>query len=176
MTEPLTVREEQVRALRKRYPYALDSSWVGRLARERGWQEANALYLRSERKRSAAAMRDLMRETGVESVRSPGEALDLIALACEVFAPDGGFTGVVTRTSDTTLLIASPRCPVYSEIEAREWLGVTACPSWHRRRGWLDALRVQASDSVLQEKKWGDAACVAAIEVGQLWRRAEVRA
>lgn len=168
MTEPLTVREGQVRALRKRYPYALDSSWVGRLARERGWKEANALYLRSERKRSAAAMRNLMRETGVESVRSPGDALDLVALACEVFAPDDGFTGIITRASDRTLRIASPSCPVYGDIEARHWLGVTACPSWHRRRGWLDALRVHASDSVLHEKKWGDAACVAAIEVSGL--------
>lgn len=165
MAEQLTLSEEQIRALRRRYPAAPDSSWVGKLAVRRGWREANVRYLQGEEKRSAAAMRALMRETGVTKVRSSGRALDLIALACEVFAPDSGFTGIVTRSSDHVLRIADLSCPVYREIESRGWRGVTACPSWHRRRGWLSALGVRASDTVLHEKKWGDPACVAMIEV-----------
>ncbi len=165
MAEQRTVSEEQARALRKRYPYALENSWVGRVARERGWQEANALYLRGEQRRSTGAMRALMREAGVTPECSPEDALSLIALACEVFAPEDGFTGEVTRASDTALRIASPNCPAYADIETREWQGVTACPSWHRRRGWLDALHVTADDSMVHEKKWGDEACVAVIEI-----------
>ncbi len=165
MAEQLTLSEAQVRTLRRRYPAAPDRSWVGKLAARRGWLEANVRYLQGEEKRSAAAMRALMRETGAGRVRSTGQALDLIELACEVFAPDGGFSGMVTRSSDHVLRIADLSCPVYREIESRGWLGVTACPSWHRRRGWLNALGVHASDSVLHDKKWGDAACVAMIEV-----------
>ncbi len=165
MADQLTLSEEQIHALRRRYPAAPDRSWVGKLAARAGWREANIRYLQGEEKRSAAAMRALMRETGVKAVRSSGQALDLIALACKVFAPAGGFTGVVTRSSDDVLRIADLNCPVYREIESRGWHGVTACPSWHRRRGWLSALGVRASDTVLHDKKWGDAACVAMIEV-----------
>ncbi len=120
--------DEEVEELRSRFPYAPDRSWVGKLAKKCGWQQANTIYLEGERKRSAAGIRHLMSELGVRRVRSAGEALDLIELAIEVFAPDDGFGGMVTRHSD-------------------------------------GALGVEATNSLVAEKKWGDPACVAKIVV-----------
>lgn len=170
--DALTLTPEQVRRLRKHYPFEPDVSWIPDVVRDEGWLAANVRYLERERERSAAAMRDLMREVRVERVRSTNEVLDLIALAVEVFAPEKGFAGTASRKSDRALQISNPRCPVYQAIEDANWHGVTACPSWHRRRGWLDALGVVATDSVTAEKKWGDPTCATIIEVRAMPPRA----
>lgn len=180
MVQTLTVRRhslrpEQIRALRERHPFAPDQAWVPDCVREQGWLTANIRYLEGERRRSAAAMRDLMRGLGVEQVHSAAEALDLIELAVKVFAPETGFAGTVARESDRSLRITNPRCPVYQSFEDAKWLGVTACASWHRRRGWIDALGAVATDFVTGEKKWGDPACESVIEVRAVAARATRR-
>ena len=142
-------------------------AWVGKLARERGWEEANVTYLAGERKRAAAAMRHLMKEFGVSRVSSEEEATDLLALAFQVFAPADGFFGALERDGNK-LRVEAVDCPIYKALEDANWHTVTACPSWHKRRGWLDALGVKASDTVLREMKWGDPACVTLIEVKRL--------
>ncbi|MSQ42374.1 MAG: hypothetical protein EXR65_04990 [Dehalococcoidia bacterium] len=126
---------------------------------------ANVCYLEGERLRSAEARRDLLRERGLTAPRTAEEAIDLIALAVEVFAPDEGFRGRLIQHSGSELRIVNRECPTYSLVEAQNWHGVTACASWHRRRGWFDALGVAASDSVLFERKWGDPACVCLLRV-----------
>jgi hypothetical protein len=113
-------------------------------------------------------MRALMETLGVEAPVSVEEALDLIELAVHVFVPAEGFQGGTTRTAQNELRIVNPYCPVFRAIEERNWRGVTACPSWHVRRGWLDALEVNATDSVMGEKKWGDPACACVIRVEAL--------
>lgn len=157
--------DAQVRELRERHPYELPRSWVTALARDRGWRDANVIYLEGERKRSAATMRHLMSEPGVKRVHSTEEARDFIELAFEVFAPDDGFSGTLERRRDGTLRVEVADCPIYEALEAAHWLTVTACPSWHRRRGWLDALGVRATGTVLGKKKWGDPACLTVIDI-----------
>lgn len=165
MAPAMALRGDQISRLRERHPYAADLSWLDDTLREEGWLGANTRYLEDERRRSAEAMRDLMQELGVERVESAEQAIELIACAAEVFAPPSGFSGRVVRVSPTSLRIANAECPVYQALEDSGWHSVTACPSWHRRRGWIDALGVRASDTVIAEKKWGDAACVAVIDV-----------
>jgi hypothetical protein len=53
-------------------------------------------------------------------------------------------------------------------MQASGWHSVTACPSTHRRRGWFDALGVDATDTIVGEQKWGDAACATEIEIRQV--------
>ena len=69
------------------HPYRVDFPRDAETIRERDRVDTNVAYLEAEKHRAAAAMRDLIREMGVERVRSREEALDLVALACEVFAP-----------------------------------------------------------------------------------------
>ena len=156
---------EQIQTLRERHPFVPDQAWVPEFVRSEGWLAANICYLERERQRSATAMRDLMGDLGVAQVQSVAEALDLIEVAVNVFAPESGFAGTVARESDHSLRITNPNCPVYQSFEDAKWLGVTACASWHRRRGWIDALEVVATDFVCGEKKWGDPACECVLEV-----------
>jgi hypothetical protein len=157
--------DEQIRVLRSRFPYQLPSEWAARLAAHDGWRAANTIYLNAERKRASSGMRHLMAEVGVDRVRSREEALELFELAFRTFASSDDFTGRIERQPEGALRIEVERCPVYEALEAADWRGVTACPSWYRRRGWLDAMGVQATDSLLGEKKWGDSACVSEIQV-----------
>ncbi len=170
MVQTLTVRRhslspEQIQTLRERHPFAADQAWIPEFVRVQGWLTANIRYLEGERQRSATAMRDMMRELGVEQIQSAAEAVDLIELAVGVFAPEPGFAGTVAREADCSLRITNPHCPVYQSFQDAKWMGVTACASWHRRRGWIDALGVVATDFVCGEKKWGDPACECVIEV-----------
>ena len=162
---PFQLTGDQVQRLRTDYPYGEDLVWLADVVKTDGWLPANLQYLQRERERSTEAMRSLMRELGVRRVSGCQEALDLIQLACAVFAPESGFRGTATRDSECELRIANEHCAVYQSLEDQHWLGITACPSWHRRRGWIDAMGVLATDTILAEKKWGDPACVTVIEV-----------
>lgn len=164
--KPLT--DEQVQALRQRFQYQLPTEWVARLAARDGWPQANRTYLNGERKRSGVAMRALMDEVGIERVHSREQAIDLIELAFQVFTGGADFTGTIERKADGLLWVEVQQCPVYEALEAAHWHTVTACPSWYRRRGWLDALSVQATDTLLGEKKWGDAACASEIQIQRI--------
>lgn len=158
--------EEQARRLRARHPYHADQAWVAQTVAREGWVAVNQRYLANERSRFEAAMRDLLSELGLAAARSTEEALDLLELAFQVFAPaEEGFTGRLIREGTNGLRIEQPTCPTFRLFEEQRWHGVTACASWHRRRGWLDALGVRASDTVLAEQKWGDPACIAAVQV-----------
>lgn len=156
---------EQVQGLRARHPYASDPSPILEIARTEGWLSANVRYLEEERARSAAAMRDLMAAVGLERVDSLDQVVDLIELGLDVFAPPSGFTGTLTRVEPGVIQIENAECPVYRTFEDSAWRAITACPSWHRRRGWFDALGVNVSDSVVGEKKWGDVACCSVIAI-----------
>ncbi len=68
--------DRQMQELRRRHPHQIDFPRDAETVRERGWVDTNVAYLEGEKSRSAAAMRDLMREVGVERVRSREEALD----------------------------------------------------------------------------------------------------
>lgn len=160
-----TLSTEQVHTLHTRHPIAPDQSWIPEVVRAQGWEVANVRYLEGERLRYAEAMRDLLADLGIAGPSDPGEALDLVSLAFEVFAPEEGFGGSLTRGPDNELRILNPRCPTHELMEAQGWLGVTACASWHRRRGWLDALGVDASDSVLAEKRWSSPVCAAMLRI-----------
>lgn len=157
--------DDQISELRVKHPYLPDLSQIASVVRSKGWRDGNVTFLNRERERGKAAMRDLMAALGVERVESRDEALELIAFAHEVFAPEGGFTGSIKKRPDGAILVTVRDCPVFQRMEDTGWLGVTACPSWHRRRGWFDALGVDGVDSVLADKKWGTPACVALLDV-----------
>jgi hypothetical protein len=131
--------QEQLNGLRARHPFEADTSGILAIARERGWLDANVSYLAQERARGADAMRDLLSEVGVSAVPSVADAVQLLRLACQVFTGEAGFEGILARQSSHSLRITAAPCPIYRALEERQWTGVTACPSWHRRRGWLDA-------------------------------------
>jgi hypothetical protein len=130
-----------------------------------GWADVNRRHLSDARASGRQAMTELMREAGVEKVGSTSEAADLIALAVQVFAPEGGYSGILKRPAPNVVVMRNEECPMFAALEERGWHGVTACSSWHQRRGWYDALGAIVEDSVLREKKWGDRACVAEVRV-----------
>ncbi|HEY5477719.1 MAG TPA: hypothetical protein VIK11_13515 [Tepidiformaceae bacterium] len=150
--------------LRRRFPYHQDERWVAEQAREAGsWVDANRGFLAWHRERGVAEMKALMEVAGIARVASAQQAADLVALAYEVFMPPDEYRGTVVRVDDTRIRIVVGVCPMFEKIERAEWHGVTACGSWHHRRGWYDAMDADPVDSLLAEQKWGDAACIAEV-------------
>lgn len=154
-----------VEELRSPDAIAREPASVAQDFRTGGWREVNRHYLNDQRQSGERSMRALMERLGVSSVSDTGEALDLIEVALRVFAPESGYQGKTVRRGSNELWMVNRYCPVFAAIEENNGRGVTACPSWYIRRGWLDALGVDATDSVIQEKKWGAGACTAAIRI-----------
>ncbi len=151
--------------LRVRFPYYQDERWVTDKARDSGnWADANRGFLAWHRERGAAEMTALMEALGLSRSAAAGQAASLVALAYDVFMPPDEYRGAIVRLDDTHLRIVVGVCPMYGKIERAEWHGVTACGSWHHRRGWYDAMGVDPVDSLVAEQKWGDAACIAEVE------------
>jgi hypothetical protein len=148
--------------LRRAFPYAQDESWILRVAQEKGWEEANRRYLGWQRDRGRLEMASLMDALDIDQVSTPKEALGLTIEAYKVFMPEE-FEGSLTPLADDRLRIEARSCPTFNKIERANWHGVTACGSWHHRRGWYDALGVEATDTLIAEKKWGEEACVAEV-------------
>jgi hypothetical protein len=151
-------------ALRREFSEVEPTAWVSDLARRRRWEDANIAFLRHERERGAHEMTDLMHALDAHRPISPVAAADLVAAAVELYAGAGDSDCSVERLDAECLRIAVGNCPVYRRLEQNHWRGVTACGSWHRRRGWYDAMGIYASDSILGESKWGDQACEALID------------
>ena len=82
-----------------------------------GWVSVNRAYLSDARRSSALAMRDLMREAGVESVASVEQAADLIELAVRVFAPPEGYSGRIERPGPGVLFLSNPACPMFRALD-----------------------------------------------------------
>jgi hypothetical protein len=112
-------------------------------------------------------MTDLMEALGARRPISPAGAADLVATAVELYAGSDDAEWCVERLDPECLRIAVANCPVFRRLEENQWRGVTACGSWHRRRGWYDAMGIYASDSILGESKWGDPACEALIDFSE---------
>ncbi|TAK76263.1 MAG: hypothetical protein EPO16_07425 [Dehalococcoidia bacterium] len=158
-----TLAPGQVQELRARHPVTPDQSWVPDVVRTHGWAAANVRYLEGERQRSFSAMKDLLSVLGVDKPRDPDEAIEILALAFEVFAPETGFAGLLRRDPGHKLYVKNRQCPTNALMESQRCFGVTACASWHRRRGWFDALQVDATDSIYSEQRWGSPACSAVL-------------
>jgi len=158
---PLLPQNKQ--KLRQAFPYELDESWVVELAHEHGWEEANRRYLQWHRERGRQEMTALMNILSVKPVPSPRIATELVALGYEVFLLPEGFEGRIERLDDNAIRISVAQCPVFDKLERSRWHGVTACPSWHHRQGWYDAIGIDTDDCMVAEEKWGDAACVAEV-------------
>jgi hypothetical protein len=159
---------EQASVLRERHPVTLDQAWVPPSAHSVGWVETNRRYLAAERQRGEGEMRDLLAELGLSGPRDVEEAVHLLAQAVDVYATGDAPDALATHTAPGTLRISITACPGYRLMEEQRWHGITACGSWYRRRGWLDALGVDATDSVVAEQKWGDPACVAEVTIRRL--------
>ena len=159
-----TLSNQQSQGLRHRHPFWPDYAAIIDLAHKAGWEVANRRYLQGERERAATAMRDLM-DLLVISAPADAAALDLIELASRVFTPDGNFSGTIEHDGPDRLRITCQPCPGFLRLEEHDWLGVTACSSWHRRHGWYDAMSVIVRDVIEMDMGLGDPACVAVIEV-----------
>ena len=147
-----------------RYP-APATEWVSELARERGWEEANRRYLDSMRARGFEEMSTLMEDLGVGPPISDEDALELLEAALAIYLPEARAERIADEEGHLILEIYVTECPTYCQIEESEWHGVTACGSWHRRQGWYQALGLNARDTVTAEKKWGDPACAALVQL-----------
>ncbi|GAB4329385.1 MAG: hypothetical protein Kow0010_13750 [Dehalococcoidia bacterium] len=154
---------DTARDLRQRYPYERDEAWVLESAREDGWVTANRRFLQWHRQRGAEEMAALMRALHIERVTTAAQAAALLRLAYEVFMPPESFKGEVMRVGNDRVRIVVGTCPMFEKIQRSSWRGVTACGSWHHRRGWYDAMGVDAEDTVIAEQKWGEPSCVAEV-------------
>lgn len=157
---PLPLLPETAERLRRAFPTEQDEAWVLQLAHEHGWLDANRKYLEWHRERGRQEMAALMSALAIKGTPSPRIAAELVALGYEVFMLPEGFRGSIERLTDDSIRINVAVCPVFEKLEQTHWQGVTACSSWHHRQGWYDAMGIAATDSQLEEEKWGDAACV----------------
>lgn len=167
MTVVKEITPETKAALRRRFSALEDTRWVTELAAQRDWQEANRRYLESMREQGVREMAALMEDLGVRGTVSTEEALQLLELAFSVYLPEAQVRRTTDDEGQLALQICVRDCPTYAHIERSGWHGVTACGSWHRRRGWYQALGISALDSVVAEKKWGDVACAALVRIAE---------
>ncbi len=152
--------KEATDSLRGEFSAVDDTDWVLRLARQKGWRQANQSYLEATRARGAEEMADLMIATGVGKRPSLDEARQLLLQALALWAPGVTFKPLPADEGEAHLEVRVIDCPTYDRIEAASWRGVTACGNWHHRQGWYDALGLDVKDTLLREKKWGYGACV----------------
>ncbi|HEY7270610.1 MAG TPA: hypothetical protein VH951_12365 [Dehalococcoidia bacterium] len=159
-----SLSESQQSTLRREFQTPEPTGWVLELARQKNWREANEAFLQSERARGRDEMAHLMKSFDIAGPVAPDKAASLVAAALELFLGQSPGRSDVELVDPWTVKLRVCDCPTYRRLEASDWRGVTACSSWHRRRGWYDALGVRAEDSVVAESKWGDEACEALIE------------
>ena len=165
MTEVKRLTPEAKEALRRRFLETEETRWVTDLAARRGWREANRRYLESMREQGVREMAALMEELSVSGIVSSKDALELMETAFSIYLPEAEIERTTDDLGQPALAIRVENCPTYTRIERSDWHGVTACGSWHRRQGWYQALDINAADSVVGEKKWGDVACAALVSV-----------
>lgn len=154
----------QLDELRQRYPYDQDESWVRLVAARDGWTEANRQFLRWHHDRGAAEMGALMEAAGVDQVETPRAAADLLRLAYEVYMPPERFRATMVTLDEDRVRVVVGRCPMFDKIDDAGGAGVTACGSWHHRRGWFDGMGVAVEDNVHAEQTWGEPACVTEVK------------
>ena len=165
MVTAMRLTPEVKAVLRRRFRGMEETRWVAELAAQRGWKEANRRYLESMREQGVQEMAALMEDLGVSGTVSTEEALELLEAVLAVYLPEAEARRTTDDEGQLALLIAVRDCPTYARIERSGWHGVTACGSWHRRQGWYQALGVDALDTVVGEKKWGDIACAALVQI-----------
>ncbi len=165
MAAGIRITPEVKAALRRRFRGMEETRWVTELAAQRGWKEANRCYLESMREQGVQEMAALMEDLGVSGIVSTEEALELLETALAVYLPEAEVRRTTDDEGQPELQIVVRDCPTYACIEQSGWRGVTACGSWHRRQGWYQALGVDALDTVVGEKKWGDIACASLVRL-----------
>ena len=165
MAVGMRITPEAKAALRHRFRGMEETRWVTELAAQRGWREANRCYLESMREQGVQEMAALMEDLGVSGTVSTEEALELLEAALAIYLPEAKMRRTTDDEGHLAFMIAVRDCPTYARIEQSGWHGVTACGSWHRRQGWYQALGVDALDTVVGEKKWGDIACAALVRL-----------
>ena len=165
MTAVKKLTPEARAALRRHVPQAEGTRWVTDLAAKRGWEEANRSYLESTRAQGVEEMSALMEDLGISAVASREEALELLETALAVYLPEAQVERMTDDRGEPALRIGVRECPTYAASEASGWHGVTACSFWHRRQGWYQALGIDVMDTVVGEKKWGDVACAALVQL-----------
>ncbi len=151
---------ETADSLRGEFSAVDDTEWVLRLARQKGWRQANSSYLESMRARGAKEMTALMDAADVEKRPSLYEAEQLLLVALSLWVSGISFKALPADEGEAHLEIRVIDCPTFNRIETASWRGVTACGNWHHRQGWYEALGLDAEDTLLREKKWGYGACV----------------
>jgi hypothetical protein len=157
-----SLSEGQRVSLEREFQTVEPTAWVVEIAHQKSWREANEAFLQKERAMGRVEMTDLMNALRIERPVSPSQAAGLVATAYRLFL--GERTGDVELADEYTVKLRVCDCPTFRRLEAGKWTGVTACSSWHRRRGWYDAMGAQPLDSVVAESKWGDEFCEAIIE------------
>jgi hypothetical protein len=162
LVESLT--EAQRSSLEREFQTPEPTGWVLEIARQKDWRQANEAFLQAERARGRNEMADLLKAFGLKSPVPVDQAANVVAAALELFLGRTTAGSAVELVDGFTVKLRVCDCPTYRRVESTGWTGVTACSSWHRRRGWYDALGIRPEDSVVAESKWGDEACEAVIE------------
>ncbi len=156
---------EKADSLRVEFSAVENTDWVVKLARQKGWRQANSSYLEAMRAHGADEMALLMDAAGVSKRPSVDEARQLLLIALSLWAPQISIKQLPADEGEAHFEIRVVDCPTYRRIEAACWRGVTACGGWHHRQGWYDALGIAAEDTLLREMKWGFGACVIDVEL-----------
>jgi hypothetical protein len=163
-----TLPEAQRRLLHDEFQALQPTRWVSEIARQKDWRAANEEFLRHERGAGKTEMQHLMTALGLSPPISAETAADLTVAAVTLLLAPTSTGDFVWRVDERSVRLRICACPTLKRLEAQHGRGVTACGSWHRRKGWYEAMGIRASDSVLAESIWGDEACEALIDFGPL--------
>ena len=137
---------------------AEDVDWPVVLARSQGWQVANAAYQAAQRQWGSGEMRALLRALALEPPLDRALAREVILSAIELFFHTSRTDADVT-IEDQDLRIDICRCPVFERFTDPRWGGLSACGCFARRRGWYQAMEMNADEELVTLRKWGDPVC-----------------
>ena len=137
---------------------AEDVDWPVELARSQGWQVANAAYQAAQRQWGVDEMRALLGALALEPPLDPALACETLLTAIELYFHTSR-TDAYVSVEDGGLRIDISRCPVFERFMDFRWGGLTACGCFARRRGWYQAMGVEADEELVMTRKWGDPVC-----------------
>jgi hypothetical protein len=137
---------------------AEDVDWPVALARNQGWQVANAAYLAAQRQWGVNEMQALLRALDLEPPLDPAMTREVLLAAIELYFHTSRTDADVT-VEDNRLRIDISRCPVFERFTDFRWGGLTACGCFARRRGWYQAMGIEADEELVTLRKWGDPVC-----------------
>lgn len=161
-SEIFELAPEDSERLQKRFSRHDDEAFLSRVAIDEGWDEAVNRYYRWQRIRGRLEMEGLMATLRVSRGMSAACAASLFVLAYQVFMPAETYLEAAERVWDDEARVVA----AYNTAGAAPpsaWSSVIASATWHRRKGWYEAMGVDAIEALPEGPEFVDPALIAEV-------------